>query len=317
MEKRSKIYIAGHSGLIGKALIRRFKLEGYTNCLVRTHQELDLARQRDTEDFFENQKPDYVILAAARVGGIGANSRYPAEFIYENIAIQANVIHGAYLAGVKKLLFFGGACNYPRITPQPMREEYLLSGYLEPTNEPYAVAKIAGIKMCQAYNRQYGTNFTSLILTNTYGLNDYFDLSNSHVIPALIRKFHEAKISESPTAIIWGTGICRREFIFADDVAEAVLFFMNAKIDPGIFNLGVGQDISIKDLAELVKKTVDYKGKIVFDSSKSDGAPKRLLDITKIKALGFEAKTSLAQGLKQAYDWFKDYSRQKALGVKG
>jgi len=317
MEKQAKIYLAGHTGLIGTAIMSKLESEGYSNCLVRTHEELDLTRQKETEDFFKSEKPEHVILAAAKVGGISANNTYPAEFIYDNIAVQTNVIHAAYSFGVKKLLFFGSTCSYPKICPQPMKEEYLLSGYPEPTNEPYAVAKIAGMKMCQAYRRQYGVDFTSLILSNVYGMNDHFDLNNSHVIPALIRKFHEAKISESPTVVIWGTGICRREFIFADDVAEAVLFFMNAKIDPGVFNLGVGQDISIKDLAELVKKTVDYKGKIVFDSSKPDGAPKRLLDITKIKSFGFETKTSLAEGLKQTYDWFRDSSRQITSEVKG
>jgi len=304
MEKEAKIYIAGHAGLIGSAILRKLKTEGYTNCLVKTHKELDLTRQKETEDFFKKERPECVILSAAKVGGIGANSTYPAEFIYDNIAVATNIIHAAYAFGVKKLLFFGSTCSYPRICPQPMKEEYLLSGYPEPTNEPYAVAKIAGIKMCEAYNRQYGTDFNSLILTNTYGINDHFDLNNSHVIPALIRKFHEAKTSESPTVTIWGTGSCRREFIFADDVAEAIFFFMEANINSAIVNVGAGQDISIKDLAELVKKVIGYKGDIIFDASKPDGAPKRLLDVSRLSSLGFKAKTSLEEGLKQTYQWY-------------
>ncbi|MEW6214985.1 MAG: GDP-L-fucose synthase, partial [Nitrospirota bacterium] len=256
MEKTSKIYIAGHRGLVGSALVRELTGLGYTNLIVRTHAELDLTRQRDVEDFFEKERPEYVFLAAAKVGGIFANNTYPAEFIYSNIVVQSNVIHSSYLFGVKKLLFLGSSCIYPRNCPQPMKEEYLLSGYLEPTNEPYAIAKIAGIKMCQAYNRQYGTNFMSVMPTNLYGPGDNFDLKNSHVLPALIRKFHEAKLNKKEFVEVWGTGTPRREFLYVDDLADACVFLMENYNSSEIINIGVGKDISIKELAEMIKDIV-------------------------------------------------------------
>src|SRR3990170_1119255 len=291
--KDTKIYIAGHTGLIGTALFTRCRKEGYKNIVVKTHAELDLTRQSDTELFFEMERPDYVVMAAARVGGIKANITYPAEFIYENIAIQTNVIHSAYKYGVKKLLFFGSACSYPRECPQPMKEEYLLSGYLEPTNEPYAVAKIAGIRMCHAYNRQYGTNFICAIPTNTYGPSDNFGSEDSHVIPALIKKFHKAKIKREREVVIWGTGRPIREFLYVDDLADACIFLMQNYDESEGINVGVGEEVSIKELAFLVKGAVGYDGDIIFDASKPDGSPRKLLDISKLKKLGWQAKISL------------------------
>ena len=304
MKKDSKIYVAGHNGLLGSAIIHKLESGGYTNCITRTHQKLDLIRQQEVESFFKAEKPDYVILAAAKVGGIYANSTYPAEFIYENLAIQNNIIHSAYIFGVKKLLFFGSACSYPRECSQPMKEEYLLSGYLEPTNEAYAVAKIAGMKMCQSYNRQYGANFICAVLANMYGLNDRFGTDNSHVIPALLKKFHKAKLAKQVSVSIWGTGNPRREFIFADDVAEASLFLINTYNDSAIINVGFGEDVSIKELVAIIKKTVGYEGEIIFDSSKPDGMPQKLLDSSKIENLGWKAKTSLEKGIKKTYEGF-------------
>lgn len=312
MEKSSKIYVAGHLGLVGSALIRKLKAEGYTNLVFRTFAELDLVDQRATAEFFVQEKPEYVFLAAAKVGGILANNTYPAQFIYENLQIQNNVIHQSYLNGVKKLLFLGTSCIYPKDCPQPMREEYLLSDYLEPTNEPYAIAKIAGIKMCQSYNRQYGTDFIAVMPTNLYGPNDNFDLENSHVIPALIRKFYEAKTSGASSVEVWGTGKPRREFLYVDDMADGCLFLMNnfnptkEQNEKGeIFvNLGVGSDRSVKELAELVKELSGFEGDIVYDYSKPDGAPQKLLDVSKINALGWRQKIELKEGVIKAYNWY-------------
>ena len=306
MEKDSKIYIAGHRGLVGSALVRRLTEPGYMNLIVRTHAELDLTRQTEVEDFFKREHPEYVFLAAAKVGGILANNTYPAEFIYSNIVVQSNVIHSSYLFGVKKVLFLGSSCIYPRDCPQPMKEDYLLSGYLEPTNEPYAIAKIAGIKMCQSYNRQYGTNFISVMPTNLYGPNDNFDLQNAHVLPALIRKFHEAKVADQKEVVVWGTGSPRREFLYIEDLADACVFFMNNYNSSEIINIGVGKDISIRELALMVKEIVDYNGELVFDTSKPDGTPRKLLDVSKLSSLGWKAKTSLEEGIKKTYEWYAE-----------
>lgn len=304
MRRDAKIYVAGHSGLVGKAIIPKLKAEGFGNVITRTHRELDLAQQEQVQKFFEAEKPQYVILAAAKVGGIQANISYPADFIYENLAIQTNVIHSSYRFGVKKLLFFGSACVYPRECPQPMKEEYLLSGYLEPTNEPYAVAKIAGIEMCQAYNRQYGTNFICAIPTTIYGPNDSFDLDGSHVIPALMRKFQEAKTKKYATVEVWGTGNPRREFIYVDDVADASLFLLDSYNGLEIVNLGLGGDVSVKELAYLIKEVVGYNGSVVFDASKPDGMPRKVLDVSRLRSLGWQAKVSLHEGLLKTYAWY-------------
>jgi GDP-L-fucose synthase len=307
VQKHSKIYIAGHRGLVGSAIKRRLEQAGYTNLIYRTSGELDLINQQATAAFFEAEKPDYVFLAAAKVGGIYANNTYPAEFIYDNLNIQANVIHSAYLYQVKKLLFLGSSCIYPKLASQPLREEHLLTGELEPTNEAYAIAKIAGIKMCQAYNRQYDTNFISVMPTNLYGPNDNFDLQNSHVLPALIRKFYEAKIQNKPTVEIWGSGKPRREFLYVDDLADACVFLMenyNCK-DMGIFvNIGTGEDLTIKELAEMIKRIVGYQGELVYNSEKPDGASRKLLNVSKLSALGWQAKTSLEDGIKMTYEWY-------------
>ncbi|MEW6065204.1 MAG: GDP-L-fucose synthase [Bacillota bacterium] len=304
MEKSANIYIAGHRGLVGSAIKRRLEQLGYTNLVYQTSKELDLRNQRAVEEFFRAAGPHYVFLAAARVGGIQANNTYPAEFIYENLAIQTNVIHAAHRHGVKKLLFLGSSCIYPKFTPQPIKEEYLLGGQLEPTNEPYAIAKIAGIKMCQAYNRQYGTRFISVMPTNLYGPNDNFDLANSHVMPALIRKFHEAKRENRPTVTVWGTGTPRREFLHVDDLADACVFILQHYHDSEIINVGTGQDLTIKELAQLVKDIVGYRGNIVFDPAKPDGTPRKLLDVTKLTQLGWQAKIPLRQGIAGTYAWY-------------
>lgn len=312
MKKDTKIYIAGHRGLVGSALVDKLTEQGYTNLIARTHAELDLTRQTDVEDFFKQERPKYVFLAAAKVGGILANNTYPAEFIYSNVMVQSNVIHSAYLFGVKKLLFLGSSCIYPRNCPQPMKEEYLLSGYLEPTNEPYAVAKIAGIKMCQSYNRQYGTNYLSVMPTNLYGPNDNFDLQNAHALPALIRKFHEAKVTMQRDVMVWGTGSPQREFLYVDDLADACIFLMNNYDSSEIINIGVGKDISIRELAMLIQKIAGFEGDLVFDKSKPDGTPRKLLDLSKLSALGWKAKTSLEEGIKKTYEWFKDNYNPKS-----
>ena len=305
MKNDSKIYVAGHQGLVGSSIMRRLRAEGYNNFVLRTHQEIDLEIQRDVEELFNSERPEYVFLAAARVGGIFANNTYPADFIYNNLIIQANVINAAYKFGVKKLLFLGSSCIYPKFAPQPMKEEHLLTGKLEPTNEPYAIAKIAGILMCQAYNRQYGTNFISVTPTNLFGPNDNFDPLNSHVLPALIRKFHEAKIEGRPYVEVWGTGNPRREFLYVDDLAEACLFLMDSYNESEIINIGMGEDISIKELAYIIKEVVGYGGEIRFDLNKPDGSPRKLLDTGRIRALGWRPKTSLREGMEKTYKWYK------------
>lgn len=307
MKTDSKIYVAGHKGLVGSAIMRRLRELGYTNLLYRTREQLDLVNQQAVEDFFASEKPDHVFLAAAKVGGIHANNTYPAEFIYDNLTVQTNVIHAAYRHGAQKLLFLGSSCIYPKFAPQPMKEEYLLTGELEPTNEPYAIAKIAGIKTCQAYNRQYGADFIPVMPTNLYGPNDNFDLESSHVLPALIRKFHEAKAADMPEVEIWGTGAPKREFLHVDDLADACVFLMEnyhyRDIAPFV-NIGTGQDLSIRELAELIKQVTGFAGALKFNPEKPDGTPRKLLDVSKLKALGWEAKIPLADGLKKTYQWF-------------
>lgn len=311
MHSSARIYVAGHRGLVGSAIMRRLQAEGYNNLLTRTHAELDLTHQPAVQAFFSEEKPEYVFLAAAKVGGIHANNTYPAEFIYQNLQIQTNIIHAAYVNKARKLLFLGSSCIYPKNSPQPMKEEYLLTGLLEPTNEPYALAKIAGIKMCAAYNRQYGTNFISVMPTNLYGLGDSYDLENSHVLPALIRKMHEAKERGDPQAVVWGTGAPRREFLFSEDLAGASVFLMQKADarDMGEFiNIGIGRDITIRQAAELVADVVGYQGRLVFDPSRPDGTPQKLLDITRLTALGWRAQTPLRDGLIKAYH---DYQSRK------
>jgi len=342
MRKSSKIYVAGHRGLVGSAIYRRLQSGGFTGLITRTSRELDLTRQADVEAFFGKERPEYVFLAAAKVGGILANNTYPAEFIYKNLMIQSNIIHSSYLTGTRKLLFLGSSCIYPKFAPQPMKEEYLLTGELEPTNEPYAVAKIAGIKMCQSYNRQYGTNYISVMPTNLYGPGDNFDLETSHVLPALIRKFHEAKVrtanpsedrgtrfeakasnlrpqtsdpglsasslqpqtSDGHYVTIWGTGTPKREFLYVDDLADACVYLMEHYDGSEIVNIGVGEDISIGDLAALVKEVVGFRGDIVYDSSKPDGTPRKLLDVSRLHSLGWKAKTDLREGIRKTYEWY-------------
>jgi len=342
MKKSDRIYVAGHKGLVGSAIVRKLQAERYPNLILRSHKELDLMRQEEVETFFKAEKPEYVFLAAAKVGGILANNIYPAEFIYENLLIETNVIHSAYQTGVKKLLFLGSSCIYPRDCPQPMKEEHLLSGKLEPTNEPYAIAKIAGVKMCQAYNRQYGTRFISVMPTNLYGPGDNFDLETSHVLPALIRKFHEAKLEELEVGgrrleakherenealtlkrsapltsserserssngsfvTLWGTGAPMREFLHVDDLADACVYLMNHYEDSEIINIGCGKDISISELADLIKDIVGFKGTIRYDRTKPDGTPRKLLDVNKLQALGWKPKISLREGIERTYGWY-------------
>jgi len=301
MVKTSKIYIAGHRGMVGSAIYRRLKKEGFANFVFRTSDELDLRNQQAVADFFEKEKPEYVFLAAAKVGGILANNTYRAEFLYDNLMIQLNVIENSYRQGAKKLLFLGSSCIYPKLAPQPLKEEYLLTGLLEHTNEPYAIAKIAGIKMCDAYRSQYGCNFISVMPTNLYGPNDNYDLNSSHVLPALLRKFHEAKAQNHPEVIVWGSGTPRREFLHADDMADACVFLMKNYNEEGLINIGVGEDLSIKELAEMVKEITGYKGKIVFDTSKPDGTPRKLMDVSKLSAIGWRASISLKEGITQVY----------------
>lgn len=342
MKKTSRIYIAGHKGLAGSAILRRLQAEGYSNLITRTHDVLNLERQGDVEAFFKAETPEYVFLAAAKVGGILANSTYPAEFIYKNLIIQTNVIHLSYLYGVKKLLFLGSSCIYPKQCPQPIKEDYLLSGFLEPTNEPYAIAKIAGIKMCQAYNRQYGTNFISVMPTNLYGPHDNFDLETSHVLPAFIRKFHIANLSATncldalrqdessfgtipldikttlgllrttitqekkapPRVVLWGSGTPRREFLHVDDLADACLFLMNNYDKNEIINIGVGQDFTIRELAEATAKIVGFHGGVAWDPTKPDGTSQKLLDVSRLNQLGWKAKIGLEQGIATTYKWY-------------
>jgi len=302
MEKQKKVYIAGHRGMVGSAIHRKLKQEGFNNIVVNTSDKLDLRNQDHVAEFFAAEKPDYVFLAAAKVGGIVANNTYRAEFIYDNIMIQSNMIHQSYLNGVTKLMFLGSSCIYPKMAPQPLKEEYMLTGPLEETNEPYAIAKIAGIKMCDAYRSQYGCNYISVMPTNLYGPNDNYDLQKSHVLPALLRKFHEAKLNGDPVVAVWGSGKPLREFLHADDLAEACYFLMQHYNEPGLVNIGVGEDISIADLAALIKKITGFEGEIVWDSSKPDGTPRKLMDVTKLHNLGWKAKIGLEEGIRRVYE---------------
>ncbi len=313
MNRDSRIYVAGHRGLVGSAIVRCLRQKGFDNILTRTHSELDLKDQRAVMAFFRDERPEYVFLAAAKVGGIYANNAYPADFIYDNLMIEANVIHSAFLYGVKRLLFLGSSCIYPKFAPQPMKEEVLLTGKLEPTNEPYAIAKIAGIKLCESYNRQHGTDFRSLMPTNLYGPGDNFHPTDSHVIPALIRRFHEAKVKNLNEVVVWGTGKARREFLYVDDLADACLFVMQlphntyrSVTEPmcSHINVGTGFDLSIRELANLIREVTGFEGKIIFDSSKPDGTPRKLLDTSKIKKLGWAHKTDLKDGLRLTYEWY-------------
>jgi GDP-L-fucose synthase len=304
MGNTKKIYVAGHQGMVGSAIIRNLKEKGYSNIITRTRQALDLREQSKVFTFLEQERPDYLFLAAAKVGGIHANNIYRAQFIYENLAIQSNLIHGAYLAGVRDLCFLGSSCIYPRNCPQPIQEDYLLTGPLESTNEPYAIAKIAGIKMCESYNQQYGTHYISVMPTNLYGPNDSYDLNNSHVLPALIRKAHEAKLRGDKELVVWGTGTPMREFLYVDDMAEACVFLMEKGIPDGLFNVGTGTDVTIKELAGIVMEVVGFQGTIVFDSSKPDGTPRKLLDVSRMWKLGWQAQVSLREGISKAYQDF-------------
>lgn len=306
MNKSDKIYIAGHRGMVGSAILRKLQSEGFTNFLTPSSKELDLKDQKAVADFFSKEKPDHVFLAAAKVGGIVANNTYRADFIYENLMIEANVIHHAYLAGVKKLMFLGSSCIYPKMAPQPLKEDYLLTGLLEETNEPYAIAKIAGIKMCDAYRAQYGCNFISVMPTNLYGPNDNYDLKNSHVLPALIRKFHTAKKEGAANVEIWGTGSPMREFLHANDLADACYYLMQNYNEPGLVNIGVGNDISIKDLALLVKKITGFEGELKFDTSKPDGTPRKLMDVSKLHSFGWKHKIELEEGIRSVYAEVKE-----------
>jgi GDP-L-fucose synthase len=302
MEKNSKIYVAGHRGMVGSALVRKLHEHGHNNLVLAISKELDLRDAQQVQAFFEREKPEYIFLAAAKVGGIVANNTYRAEFLYDNLMIQNNVIHQAYRYGVKKLMFLGSSCIYPKMAPQPIKEEYLLTGPLEYTNEPYAIAKIAGIKMCDAYRDQYGCNFISVMPTNLYGPNDNYDLNNSHVLPALLRKFHEAKERGDAEVIVWGTGNPRREFLHADDLADACYFLMQNYNEPGLINIGVGEDISIAELAQLVKEITGFEGSIKFDTSKPDGTPRKLLDVSKLHNLGWKERIGLREGIKKVYE---------------
>lgn len=312
MEKQAKIYVAGHRGMVGSAIYRRLKELGYENIITRTSKELDLRDQQAVKEFFENEKPEYVFLAAAKVGGIMANNIYRADFLYENLAIQNNVIHFSHENDVKKLMFLGSSCIYPKMAPQPLKEDYLLTGTLEPTNEPYAIAKIAGIKMVESYRLQYEDNYISVMPTNLYGINDNYHPENSHVLPALIRKFHEAKVNNSPTVSIWGSGTPLREFMYADDLADACVFLMENYDDLQFVNIGVGEDVSIRDLAQLIKEVVGFEGQLEFDSSKPDGTPRKLMDVSKLNRLGWKAKTDLKDGIRLAYQDFLQNYNEKA-----
>lgn len=301
MEKHSRIYVAGHRGMVGSSVLRALQSNGFTNLITRTSAELDLRREAEVKQFFESENPEYVFLAAAKVGGIMANNTYRAEFLYDNLCIQNNVIHNSYVHGVKKLMFFGSSCIYPKLAPQPLKEEYLLTGLLESTNEPYAIAKITGIKMCEAYRDQYGCNFISVMPTNLYGINDNYHPQNSHVLPALIRKFHEAKVNDNPSVEIWGTGSPLREFLYADDLADAALMLMETYDGKQFVNIGSGEDLSIKDLALLIKEIVGFEGELTFDASKPDGTPRKLMDVSYLKSLGWSYKTTLNEGISLAY----------------
>ena len=313
MDLKDKIYIAGHRGLVGSAIVRQLEERGFTNLLMRTHKELDLTNQAQVQTFFKQEKPDYVILAAAKVGGIHANNTYPADFIYQNMMIEANVINSAYENKVKRLLFLGSTCIYPKAVEQPMHEDALLTGVLEPTNEPYALAKIAGIKLCESYNRQHGTDFRSVMPTNLYGINDNFHPENSHVIPALMRRFHEAKVNNDAEVIVWGTGNAMREFLYVDDMAQASLFVLeldeetyqaNTKSMLSHINVGTGKDVTIREMAETIKEIVDYKGKLIFDTTKPDGAIRKLIDVTRLSDMGWEYSVDIKDGLSKTYEWY-------------
>lgn len=305
MDKQEKIYIAGHRGMVGSAIRRKLEAEGYTNIIFRRSSELDLRVQADVMEFFENEKPDYVFLAAAKVGGIQANNIYRGDFIYENLMIELNVIHAAKLSAVKKLMFLGSSCIYPKLAPQPLKEDYLLTGPLEPTNEPYAIAKIAGIKMCEAYRDQYGCDFISVMPTNLYGPNDNYDLNNSHVLPALLRKFHEAKEAGTPSVMIWGDGSPMREFLHVEDLANACIYLMENYSDTQLVNIGTGVDVTIRELAETIQKIVGYEGELTFDSSKPNGTPRKLMDVSKMNEIGYKAKIGLEEGIRMVYQDFK------------
>lgn len=304
MKKDSKIYVAGHKGLVGSAIVRNLKKKGYKNIIGKTHGELDLTDQRAVREFFKEERPEYVFLAAAHVGGINANNTSPADFIYINMEIQNNVIKAAHDFKVKKLLFLGSSCIYPKTCPQPIKEQYLLSGYLEPTNEGYALAKISGLKMCQFFKRQYGDNFISCMPTNLYGPNDNYDLETSHVMPALIRKFHEAKVNDKSEVEIWGTGKPLREFLHVDDMADGCVFLMENYNGEGHVNIGTGEEVTIKELAEMIKEVVGFKGKLKFNTEKPDGTPRKLLDVSKLEGLGWKYKVELRDGIKSSYEWF-------------
>ncbi len=325
MDLKDKIYIAGHRGLVGSAIVRQLESRGFTNLLMRTHKELDLTNQAQVQSFFKQEKPDYVILAAGKVGGIHANNTYPADFIYQNIMIEANVINSAYENKVKRLLFLGSTCIYPKAVEQPMREDALLTGVLEPTNEPYALAKIAGIKLCESYNRQYGTDFRSVMPTNLYGINDNFHPENSHVIPALMRRFHEAKVNNNTEVVVWGTGGAMREFLYVDDMAQASLFVLEldeqtylANTQPMLshINVGTGIDVTIREMAEAMKQVVGFKGELVFDATKPDGAPRKLIDIIRLKRMGWEYSVDLKEGLDKTYEWYRTNNKIKAICKK-
>ena len=304
MDKTAKIYIAGHRGMVGSAIQRSLAEAGYANLITRTHAELDLTNQAAVTQFLEQQKPDYLFLAAAKVGGIQANNIYRADFIYQNLMMEANVVQAAWQAGIKRLLFLGSSCIYPRDCPQPIREDYLLTGPLESTNEPYAIAKIAGVKLCESFNRQYGTQYLSAMPTNLYGPNDNYDLANSHVLPALIRKAHEAKARGDKELVVWGSGTPMREFLYVDDMAAACVFLMESDVEDGLFNVGTGQDVTIRELAEAVMQVVGFEGRIVFDAGKPDGTPRKLLNVDRMHALGWRAKISLRDGIARSYDDF-------------
>lgn len=309
MEKSAKIYVAGHNGMVGSAIFRKLKAEGFTNIVTKSSKELDLRNEQAVRQFFNEEKPEYVFLAAAKVGGIVANNTYRAEFLYDNLQIQNNVIHSSYLNDVKKLMFLGSSCIYPKMAPQPLKEEYLLTGLLEETNEPYAIAKIAGIKMCDAYRSQYGCNYISVMPTNLYGYNDNYHPKNSHVLPALIRRFHEAKVSNAKEVVIWGTGEPMREFLFADDLASACFYLMQNYNEPNLINIGTGKDITIKDLAYLIKEIIGYEGEIKFNTSKPDGTPRKLMDVSKLHSKGWKHTIELQEGIKLAYkDFLEKYA---------
>ena len=309
LDQDAKIYVAGHRGMVGSALVRALTAKGYRNLLTRTRQELDLLDQAVVQRFLQAEKPDYIFLAAAKVGGIQANNTYRAEFIYQNLTIETNVIHAAYEAGVQRLMFLGSSCIYPRDCPQPIKEEYLLTGPLEPTNEPYAIAKIAGLKLCESYNRQYGTFYVSAMPTNLYGPNDNFDLAASHVVPALMRKAHEAKAGDENALVIWGTGSARREFLHVDDMADACIFMMEKNISGGLYNIGLGDDVTIRELVESIVQVVGYSGPVEYDTTKPDGTPRKLLDVGRIQSLGWRARYSLEAGLRQTYQWYVEQDR--------